>query len=106
MAKKPIQPGKTYKIIGSAKGPSGKSVGRKCIAIHQISGVPHTLWGICWKVETADGKPFEYIREAIEGFPEVVGTSMRIDCAEDWLEEEDDEPPKAEIRERVQELID
>ncbi len=106
MAKKPIQPGKTYKIIGSVQGPSGTSVGRKCIAVFQIPGVPHTLWGICWEVETADGKPFDFIHKAIEGFPEKVGRGMRMACAEDWLEEEDDEPPKAETRERHQELTE
>lgn len=106
MAKGPIQSGKTYKIIGSAKGPNGLSVGRKCIAVQQRGGVPHTLWGICWIVETADGKPFEFVREAMEGFPEVNGTCMVIDCAEDWLEEEDDEPPSAETRVKEHELTE
>ena len=106
MAKKPIQSGKTYKIIGSANGPKGLSVGRKCIAVHPRGGAPHTLWGVCWIVETADGKPFEFIREAMVGFPEIKGTSMVIDVAEDWLEEEDPEPPQAETRIKERELTE
>jgi hypothetical protein len=101
---KPIQPNKIYRIIGSAVGPSGSSVGRKCITISQIPGVQHTLWGICWTVESADGLPFDSIREGIEGFPEVKGRSMRIACAEDWLEEEPEPEPDAEMREVEKEI--
>lgn len=113
MAQKPIQPNKLYRIISSAKGPSGSSVGRKCItvSIDPPERPPHTLWGKMWLVESADGKPFDFVREQTydeDGtvYPSSVGRNMRCIVAADWLEEEDEDPPEALMREKEKELTD
>jgi hypothetical protein len=110
MAQKPIQPNKLYKIISSAKGPSGSSVGRKCITVEMDPRPPHSLWGKMWLVESADGKPFDFIHEETHGgdqtFQKSEGRRMRCIVAEDWLSEEDEDPPEALMREKEKELTD
>lgn len=83
-----VQAGKTYLIIGSANGPKGPSVGRKCVAKF-LHGHEHSLHGPIWRVTSADGMEF---------ISEHGGIGMEVDCAEDWLQEIPPEPPKAEPR--------
>jgi hypothetical protein len=94
MAKR-VYPGALCRIIGSANGPKGVSVGRKCKALYVYTDRPgHSLWGEIWKVESVDGKEF---------VSEHGGIGMFVDCAEDWLEviEED---PNANIRDTTKEI--
>lgn len=101
MARKEIKPNMRCRIIGSINGPTGTSVGRICITVGIIPGVPHTLWGPMWLVESADGKPFAVKHEDGREYE-----NLRCSAAEDWLEplEDDPEPPKVETKEI--ELID
>lgn len=83
-----VQAGKTYLIIGSANGPKGPSVGRKCIAVSKYAH-EHSLHGPIWRVRSADGKDF---------VSEHGGVGPEVDCAEDWLEPVPPEPPKEQPR--------
>ena len=96
MANKEIKPGMRCRIIGSINGPKGTSVGRICNTLHIVPGVPHTLWGPMWLVESVDGKPFDVKHEDGEEY-----NGYRCCCAEDWLLPLDDDPelPKAQEKE-------
>lgn len=82
---KAIGPGVVCKIIGSANGPRGLSVGRKCVVLWPWQGEPHTVWGQIWRVSALPGDP--------DFMSEHGGIGRQVDCAEDWLEPLDDEPP-------------
>jgi hypothetical protein len=83
MAKR-VYPGALCRIIGSANGPKGVSVGRTCRAKFLYTDrPPHSLWGEIWRVTSADGKEF---------VSEHGGIGMEVDCAEDWLEIIDEDP--------------
>jgi hypothetical protein len=104
MAKKDVYPGARCRIIGSAVGPKGTSVGRVCIArgpAQSLYGYPHSLWGQFWECESADGKPFD-----IKHDDGRVDRRMVAAFAEDWLEviEDDEDLPKAKAKEH--ELVD
>jgi hypothetical protein len=83
-----VYPGAHCRLIGSANGPKGPSVGRKCIAVH-LYPHEHSLHGPIWRVRSADGMEF---------VSEHGGVGMEVDAAEDWLEVIPPEPPKAEPR--------
>jgi hypothetical protein len=83
-----VEAGKVYLIIGSAHGPKGPSVGRKCKTMW-LHGHEHSLHGPIWHVASVDGKEF---------LSEHGGIGMEVDVAEDWLQEVPPEPPKAEPR--------
>jgi hypothetical protein len=97
MAKKEVYPGARCRIIGSANGPNGKSVGRIVTARYIQTGAPHTLWGEVWVVEDVDGVPFD--RTPNDG---ILPDMTQCHCPEDWLLVLDDDPesPKAQERER------
>lgn len=83
-------------IIGSANGPKGLSVGRKCVTMFRHPG-EHSLHGPIWHVKTDDGK---------ELVSEYGGVGSEVDCAEDWLQPLPPEPPKEELRVTEKELED
>lgn len=91
-----IEVGKTYTIIGSANGPKGPSVGRKCITLFPYTDrPPHSLWGQIWRVKAVDGKEF---------ISEHGGVGMEVDVAEDWLQEYK-EPPKSQDTVQEKDLV-
>lgn len=95
MGRKPVYPNAKCKIIGSANGPKGLSVGRICKALFPYTDrPPHSLWGQIWRIEAADGKG--------DFMTEHGGIGSQCDAAEDWLEviEDDPAPPKAESKEK------
>jgi hypothetical protein len=83
-----VVPGKVYLIIGSANGPNGLAVGRKCKTIHR-QPLDHIEHGPLWYVESADGKEF---------VSQYGATGMYVTVAEDWLQDIPPEPPKTEPR--------
>lgn len=101
MASKEIKPNMRCRIIGSINGPKGSSVGRICITVELIRGVPHTLWGPMWLVESADGLPFLVKHEDQTEYKH-----MRCAAARDWLEPLEDDPEPLKEVERETELTD
>lgn len=103
MAKKNVHPGARCRIISSASGPNGKSVGRIVTARYIQTGAPHTLWGEVWVVEDVDGVPFDRLPN--DG---LLPDMTQCHCPEDWLEiiEDDPMPPKAEEVERERTLVE
>lgn len=78
-----IEAGMRCLIIGSANGPKGLSVGRKCVTMFKHP-IDHTLHGPIWHVKADDGKEF---------ISEYGATGPEVDCAEDWLVALPPEPP-------------
>jgi hypothetical protein len=90
-----VYKGAKCRVIGSANGPKGLTIGRIVTAMFPYTDrPPHTLHGQIWRIQAADGKG--------EFMTEHGGIGPEVDVAEDWLEvlRDDPEPPKAEEREK------
>lgn len=87
--RKPVHPGATCRVIGSALG-NGPSIGRIVTAQSKYAH-EHTVWGSIWRCAAADGKDL---------VTEHGGVGSHADFAEDWLEVlEDDELKKEDVTE-------
>lgn len=93
-----VKLGKKHRIIGSAVGPKGDSVGRIVIPTHPITDQPpHSLWGVMYVCRPTDNEPF-----TIKQFGKLKIMDHCV-CAEDWLEEIDD-PDEVNTNETKEEL--
>lgn len=72
-----IKPGILCKVIGSALGPKGSSVGAIVRVVGQDGGPPHSLHGDIWRCELVKGTNL---------VTEYGGIGREADFAEDWLE--------------------
>lgn len=106
MAKKEIGPGVKCKVIGTAVGPTGSSMGKIVRVVDRADPPIHVVWGEMWDVEAIDGKPFKVKITSPDMQTSSFRESNNSTCAVDWLEPLDDDMLPPQVQEREQQLTE
>jgi hypothetical protein len=104
--KKQVGPNVICRIIGSARGPKGSSVGKIVKVIGRSEHPEHVVWGPMWDVKKVDGTPFEVEVTSPDLQTKKIVQNAFAACAEDWLEPLDDDPEPPKVQEKEHELTD
>lgn len=105
MAKK-IEPGVKCRVIGSARGPSGASVGKIVKVVDRADPPMHVMWGEMWDVEAIDGSMFQVQITSPDMQIKSIRESRNATCAADWLQPLDDDQMPPKVQEKERELIE
>jgi hypothetical protein len=106
MAKKEVAPGVKCRLISSALGPKGSSVGKIVRVVCRSDPPTHVVWGPYWDIVSVDGTPFKVKITSPDMQTSHIRESMNASAAQDWLEpiDDDEDLPKAKAEEH--ELVD
>jgi hypothetical protein len=103
---KEIKPGIKCRIVGSAMGPKGSSIGKIVKVVGLAEPPVHVVWGDMWEVEAVDGSVFKVKITSPDMQTSNLQDSKNAVCAGDWLEPLEDDPTPPAVKEREVELTD